>query len=591
MTQPYVIKIGGSLLRDAPAWSRVLESALAFDAPTVFVISAGYGVTDRLLKMIATAARGNITRAANELNRLHDEHEHLAHELLGDTRAYRTFLKRLLKLEQQMLEYLHLIARAPHVTGILRHPILAKGEQLAATLAVCYLNTRQRPATVVDPRCVLMASRQPGPRLQFHINDTAIRSRILEPLEHGTIPIIPGFYARTSRGRMITLGRGGSDLTAALIAAALKAAELQFWTDVPELRSGDPGLITDTRPVPAIPYELALIIARIGAKRFHPDALEPVARQKIPARITSPVSPKTAGTLIAPDIQAPPGPLLIAHVSPVIHFRFTWTTLPPQSIRDFLNELHLRVQPDFTAFAEHPPCVHGYLMMPSTANRRVLIHLARHSHADLQLNKGAIAGIVGHNLSPALIEPVLKRHPCALLLPWMTDTFIPVWAPQTNVKRLIQDLHRCLFESPPSGSPHGAAPKPQRRRQNAQKHRPELFTSIPLSWTAGAVWSAGILPYGAQASCLHPWTTDILALCGAQAPLPAFMERRHLACILESVYTSVCTPLWSPMESRTPCRFKQSTLLMDRFSPILIHFSSSCAQFRMVKCFHRPTTF
>ncbi len=82
MKKPTVIKIGGSLLRDAPAWTRVLESVLTLKDPMVIVISAGYGVTDRLLKMIAVATRGHIDHAVHELNRLHDEHERLAHHLM-----------------------------------------------------------------------------------------------------------------------------------------------------------------------------------------------------------------------------------------------------------------------------------------------------------------------------------------------------------------------------------------------------------------------------------------------------------------------------------------------------------------------------
>ncbi len=406
-----------------------------------------------------------------------------------------------MKLEQRVLEYLHLMARTPLVTGALRHPVLAVGEQLAAQLTASYLNLRHRPATVIDPRNLIIASPQPGARFKLHITDDTIRSRILDPLKTGTTPVIPGFYARTPGGRIITLGRGGSDLSAALLAATLKATELQIWTDVPGLRTGDPELITTTRPVPLLPYELALIIARIGAKRFHPEALEPVAREKIPTRITSPGSSKHAGTLIAPDIRPEPGPLLITQVHPVIYFRFTWTSLPPPTVGEFMNDLHHAVRADFIAFAERPPCVHGYLITHTPSSRRVLKHLAERWHADLQFDEGALVGIVGYNLALEVVKSILKHHPRAFLLPWVTDTFIPLWAPPSIVQSLIQDLHRDLFESPPSGPPHGAASKPRAGSQNAQKHSkmlPPFQNSLQAPFArSGFRWSLmgrGVVP-------------------------------------------------------------------------------------------------
>src|SRR5260370_1235064 len=117
-------------------------------------------------------------------------------------------------------------------------------------------------------------------------------------IEVGEIPVVGGFIASTAKGATTTLGRGGSDYSAAIIGAALDAREIQIWTDVSGVLTADPRVVTNARTIPVLSYQEAAELAYFGAKVLHPKTIHPAMDRKIPLRVWNSRAPDEAGTLI-----------------------------------------------------------------------------------------------------------------------------------------------------------------------------------------------------------------------------------------------------------------------------------------------------
>jgi aspartate kinase len=135
----------------------------------------------------------------------------------------------------------------------------------------------------------------------FNVTKHQLTERIEPLLEEKVTPVITGYIAATQDGVVTTLGRGGSDYTATIIAAALGMDEVWIWTDVDGIMTADPKIISSARLLPQLSYQEAAELAIFGAKAMHPRALEPIMKEKIPARIRNVFNPQNLGTLISSD--------------------------------------------------------------------------------------------------------------------------------------------------------------------------------------------------------------------------------------------------------------------------------------------------
>ena len=133
------------------------------------------------------------------------------------------------------------------------------------------------------------------------------RSVLLPLLEQRRVPVITGFNGATADGRPTTLGRGGSDFSASILAAALDAAELWIWTDVDGIMSADPRLVPDAQVLDEVTYAEAAELAYNGAKVLHPRTLAPLVEKKIPVWSKNSFAPEKPGTKIVPEIALRPG--------------------------------------------------------------------------------------------------------------------------------------------------------------------------------------------------------------------------------------------------------------------------------------------
>ncbi len=305
------MKFGGTSLEDAPAITRAadLVEAAAGRRPAV-VVSAAAGVTDTLETLLVTARdRGN---SASILTSLRERHHTIVTALEIDG-------ARVAALLGEVEELVHGIALLAEVTSRTRDLVLSYGEQILAAIFAAHLTHRGMAARawragelglVTDDR---YTRARPLPETYERIPAT-LRA---EPSDH--IPVVTGFMGKTRAGQRTTLGRGGSDYTASIVARALGAEEVQIWTDVPGILTADPRLVPAARLIPNLTFREASELAFSGAKVLHPSTITPAMEGVIPVRVLDTRNPDQPGTLILGERgpEEPPVVRSIAHKSGV----------------------------------------------------------------------------------------------------------------------------------------------------------------------------------------------------------------------------------------------------------------------------------
>src|SRR5205807_4764319 len=180
--------------------------------------------------------------------------------------------------------------------------IAAHGERVSAPLVAAVLTSRKTKAEALSAEGLIVTDDSFG-----HANPLADQTRarvqqeLVPRLKNGTVPVITGYNAATADGVTTTLGRGGSDFSAAVLAAALGATELRIYTDVSGVMSADPRVVKDARPLAKMSYAEAAELSYFGAKVIHPRTVLPAIEARIPVRILDTFAPADAGTTITSD--------------------------------------------------------------------------------------------------------------------------------------------------------------------------------------------------------------------------------------------------------------------------------------------------
>src|SRR5205814_2095106 len=180
------------------------------------------------------------------------------------------------------------------------------GERLAALLVAEHLNAEGEAAEVVNAWDIIVTDAVFGNASPvMDLTRERSQARLIPMLQKGLLPVVTGFSGATADGRPTTLGRGGTDFSASILAAALDASELWIWTDVDGIMSADPRLVSDAQVLDEITYAEAAELAYNGAKVLHPRTLAPLAERKIPVWSKNSFAPEKPGTRIVQSIAEP----------------------------------------------------------------------------------------------------------------------------------------------------------------------------------------------------------------------------------------------------------------------------------------------
>lgn len=292
-----VLKFGGTSVSSSANWrniSDVVKARRATGARVLLVHSALTGITDLLDELLATALRGAHTGI---LAAIEDRHRELAREL--DIPAGDTLQRQLAELRQTAAG----IALVEEVSDRIRARVMAAGELMATELGARYLRANGHDAAWADARTMLSADERRGASAKASILSATCRFDPDQKLEERLSQLPPvvvtqGFIASDEDGNTVLLGRGGSDTSAAYLAAKLRAERLEIWTDVPGMFSANPRSTPAARLLRALHYDEAQEIASNGAKVLHPRCILPARQYQIPVHVHATQRPHLEGTVI-----------------------------------------------------------------------------------------------------------------------------------------------------------------------------------------------------------------------------------------------------------------------------------------------------
>ncbi len=286
-------------MQDATAFSRVAE--IVFDqiafAPVV-ITSAMSKFTDALLRAFDSAKNGDSTAGFSLLAEHFDRHSKVSAELL-DVEG-RALIENELELAKQELSDLLMRAeRRSLPLSMLKDAIVSYGEQLSSRLLAEVCKAKGINARQMDSRRLIVTDEEYGSAAPiWSETEKLVRLELENLIERGEVPILGGFIAASRSGETTTLGRGGSDYSAALVGAALRAREIQIWTDVTGVLTCDPRICSDARTIDVLSYEEAAELAYFGAKVLHPKTIKPAVDHAIPVRVCNSHQPNEKGTMV-----------------------------------------------------------------------------------------------------------------------------------------------------------------------------------------------------------------------------------------------------------------------------------------------------
>ncbi|MGA9098284.1 MAG: aspartate kinase [Methanotrichaceae archaeon] len=297
-----VMKFGGVSVADGSRLRHVGELVKSFnrDNEIVLVTSALQGVTDSLLECAKKAANdGNVAEVLEFIEKLTDRHAQAIKDAIKDSEIAKEVQKiitqRLNELEKAYIGICYLGELTPRSLDY----ISSYGEQLAAPILSGVLRDME-----IDSRAY--TGSEAGIVTDSNYGDSRPLARTynlipqkLLPLKG--IPVVTGFIAKDEKGITTTLGRGGSDLSASLIGAAIDADEIWFWKETSGVMTTDPKIVPDAKPIPMISYREAMEMSYFGAKVLHPRAIEPAIKKGIPVRVKCTFDPGSPGTQIVHD--------------------------------------------------------------------------------------------------------------------------------------------------------------------------------------------------------------------------------------------------------------------------------------------------
>ncbi len=319
-----VMKFGGTSVGSAEAIrgvKQIVAQAREKHAPVVVVVSAMSTITETLLAAARSSVSGDSKTAAEKLTHLEKKHLDTVDALFAGPRkdAARKIVQEITGEFRRICSGMEMLGEMP-----LRamDAGLSVGERLSAHLVALFLEQEGIAADAVDTgKCVVTDDNFGSARLLMEPTREATRALILPITKAGRVPVVTGFLGATRDGIRTTLGRGGSDYSGAILAAALDADELWIWTDVDGVLSADPKAVSSARILDEITYEEASELSHFGAKVLHHKTLAPLASRMIPVWIKNTFAPEKPGTRIGPPHPGIPlGPKAVTSLAPVTMF-------------------------------------------------------------------------------------------------------------------------------------------------------------------------------------------------------------------------------------------------------------------------------
>lgn len=442
-----IMKFGGSSLASAASFSRVLAIVQSHkDLDPVVIASAMGDTTDDLLQILSHARRGQTYQALKLQDGIKNSHFEVCEQLL-DLRKQEeldAFLRETFRnLHVRMLE---LAEGERALNPELQDWTLSIGEQLSSRLLAAALGIHCGKTVHLDARkLILTASNFTNAKPKYWESYARIRWAVPAAARDG-IPVLGGFIGSTEDGRTTTLGRGGSDLTASIVGAALNAEEIQVWKDVDGLLTCDPRVLNGGSPVPTLSYEEAAELAKSGATILHPETMAPARRLRIPIVIRNTFSPAHRGTRIesrSQNVAAEVKSIAIRKGVTLLEVRSVQSAENLSALTELCNRpgstasvLCSSENTVYLAIQEGSPTSEDFFSGAPYVEAR-----ARYGQAILTL----VGDGIDHTVIAREIESALPRHGVLIIPDHEQGNAFRFAVPQSQLQSVVQSLHRALF--------------------------------------------------------------------------------------------------------------------------------------------------
>jgi len=300
-----VFKFGGPSVGNPEALRLALRTVSSAAPRVVVVVSAMSGVTDLLLDAARAGAAGNKARWTRAAGTFRDRHAEAIAALITRRSARRELAAALEASPAALAAICQSVSVLRELTPRTLDAVAARGERFIARLFAAFLNENEVPASYVDATEVIVTERHTdGLWPDFEASEKAARRRLGPLLRRKRVAVVPGYIAAGPDGQVVTLGRGGSDYSATLLARSIDAASVSLFKDVDGLMTADPKHVPEARVLPELHYREAAELAFYGATVLHPRTMIPLVEKRIPLFLRNAFNPGFSGTRIAHNVPA-----------------------------------------------------------------------------------------------------------------------------------------------------------------------------------------------------------------------------------------------------------------------------------------------
>jgi aspartokinase/homoserine dehydrogenase 1 len=301
-----VMKFGGTSVGNGEMIRCAAEIVhnTALERPVVAVVSAMSGVTDALIRGATSAGRRDAGASRHIADELAAKHRQAVEAVVGDQEARERLFAHVESLLADFTNLCQAIAVLGELTPRGLDVVSSLGERLSAPIVAAAVSELGTPAEAAEATGLIVTNGQHGnatPLMEKTI--LLVREQLLPLVVNNVVPIVTGFIAATAEGEVTTLGRGGSDYTAAILGQCLGSEEVWIWTDVDGVMTADPRIVPEARSLAEISYAEAAELSYFGAKVLHPRTMLPAMEAGIPLRILNTFNPGHPGTLVVAEGQ------------------------------------------------------------------------------------------------------------------------------------------------------------------------------------------------------------------------------------------------------------------------------------------------
>ena len=552
-----VTKFGGTSVANATNIALVLDIVRqkSENQAVVVVVSAFSGVTDMLLLASKKASQKN-AEYITLVNEIEEKHTVAIKQLIAQVSQndINLLVKKNIEILKTLLDGCYLLGELTTRTS---DAIVSFGEILSSNIIAVALQQYQDNTVCKSSRDLIKTNNNFGnATVDFGVTNQLIKTYFNEHTNQ--ITVVPGFVAASTDGNYTTLGRGGSDYTAAIFAAALHVTELEIWTDVSGMFTANPKIVKQAKPIKFISYQEAMELSHFGAKVLYPPTIQPVLKLQIPIIIKNTFAPNDAGTIISnKNLQAENPIKGISHIDKIALLTIEGSGMigvsgSSKRLFEVLSLHKINVVFITQASSEHSICV-GILNSDADQAKAAIdtafeLEIAQQKINPCVVEKNlCIVALVGENmknhqgLSGKMFSTLGKNNVnIRAIAQGASERNISVVINEIDVKKALNSLHECFFEDNIKQLNLfvvGAGNVGQKFLEQVDSQRKFLKENLQINIRVTGLSNSRKMIFDQDGISLKNWKTIIET--GAEANLQQFLDQTKKLNLRNSIFVDI----------------------------------------------------